>query len=91
MKELTRAEAAAIASEYLKTIGDEFVLLDHQTMERDFGWVFFYDSEAHLRSGAIRDAVAGNAPFVVMRATGEVRVTDTVHPLDYYLEQYAAN
>jgi hypothetical protein len=53
--------------------GFELVLLDESTMERDFGWVFFYDSKSHAETGEIGYAVAGNAPIVVTRAEGTDR------------------
>ena len=54
---ITREQATRIASE---EIGAAFALLDEHTTERPYGWIFFYDSVAHIRSGEDRDLVAGN-------------------------------
>jgi hypothetical protein len=63
------------------------VLLDEQTLEEEFGWVFFYQSSAFIRSGRTADMFAGNAPIAVSRVSGEVRVTGTSHPIEHYLEE----
>jgi Immunity protein 35 len=38
--------------------------------ERPASWVVHYDSEAHQKSRRFLDAIAGNVPFVVLKATG---------------------
>jgi len=62
---MTKSEARQIAQDYVKAMeagaGLEFVLLDEQTIEREFGWVFFYDSKQHQATGDFRDVIAGNA------------------------------
>jgi hypothetical protein len=67
--------------------GETFVLLDENTREESFGWVFFYQSKAFLRSGDFRDQLVGNAPFVILRDSGERLGTGTARPLDHYLDK----
>ena len=66
----------------------EFVVMDENTIEKEWGWVFFYNSERYLKTGAISHALAGNAPFIVNRHTGEIRVTGTALPIERYIEEY---
>lgn len=56
--------------------------------EHDFGWVYFYDSSAHVESGRASDALVGNAPLIVDRVDGRLYITGTAHPIDYYLQEY---
>lgn len=90
---MTRVEAERIAREYLRTQeaegAPELVLLVNETLERSFGWVFFYDSRSHHETGNIQDAIAGNAPIVVTKADGRIHVTGTAYPLEHYLRQYS--
>ena len=53
------------------------------TVERDFGWVFFWGPEDESVP------VAGNAPIIVDRKNDSVHVTGTAYPLGQYLESYA--
>ena len=53
------------------------------TLERDFGWVFFYGPDD------MSILIAGNAPIIVDRTSGSVHVTGTAPPLEQYLETYA--
>lgn len=66
----------------------DLVVIDGCTIERDRGWVFFYTSDRYLKTGDIRYALAGNAPYIVNRHTGEVCVTGTAQPIQYYIAQY---
>jgi hypothetical protein len=79
--------ALAYVSEMSTAAGQDFVLLEDLTREESFGWVFFWQSEAFVRSGDFRDQLGGNAPFVILRASGERRSTGTAHPVDHYLDE----
>jgi hypothetical protein len=43
------------------------VLLRDATRAGRRGWVFFWDSSAHQKSGLFSDALGGNSPIVVLR------------------------
>ena len=89
---MTKGEARQIALDFVKAreadAGCELVLVDSRTIERNFGWVFFYQSKRHIETGNISDALAGNAPVVVTRADGRVRETGTAHGIEYYLRKF---
>jgi len=90
--EMTKDEARELAVRYVKSreseAGCDLVLLDNKTIERSFGWVFFYDSKEHAETGDFRYALAGNAPVVVTCADGAVHETGTALPLERYLERF---
>ena len=79
--------ATKIAEEYLSRLNKAseltVVLAKEKTIEREFGWVFFYgpDDRSIL--------VAGNAAFIVDRKDGSIHVTGTAFPVEQYLESYA--
>jgi hypothetical protein len=64
------------------------VILDEATIERDFGWVFFYDSSRHIETGDLSDAPAGNAPIIVNKRDGSLHVTGTYKPVLEFIEAY---
>jgi hypothetical protein len=66
----------------------EVKLREHETLEKPFGWVFFFNSTAFIKSGDIRDAVAGNAPFIIDSNDGSIHETGTALPIECYLENY---
>ena len=84
---MDRTAAKQIAAEYVRRLGQEcrldLALDEAATQEREFGWVFFYDS---LR---LDDRLAGNAPFIVDRTDGSIHVTGTALPLEDYLAAFA--
>ena len=71
-----------------KINNSEFLILDENTIEKDWGWVFFYQSSEYLKSGNISDCLAGNAPYIINRYTGEIIETGTARSIDYYIEEY---
>ena len=67
---------------------DGWVILDDHTIERHWGWVFFYDSRKYRETGGVQFAVAGNAPFFVRRENGAVFVAGTAYPLEVYIDDF---
>jgi len=90
---MDRDDARRIAVRYVeetsKRGGVDLEIVDSSTREEEFGWVFFYDSSAYLRSGLLSDAIAGNAPIIVDRSDGSVHETGTALSVDHYLAEYA--
>jgi hypothetical protein len=66
----------------------ELCILDDRTRELDFGWVFCYTSKLFRDTGDFQYALAGNAPLIVDRRDGTLRVTGTTLPLEHYIERY---
>jgi hypothetical protein len=73
----------------LRSGPEEIVILDEHTIERPWGWVFFYTTSGS-RDGDIRYAVGGNAPYIVNRFDGSLVVTGTAAPIEHYIEEYEA-
>ncbi|MEP7364165.1 MAG: hypothetical protein ABI972_12990 [Acidobacteriota bacterium] len=78
-RHIARGEVADRSGE----AGLEAVLLEDLTLERDFGWVFFYGPKD------ISLTIAGNAPFIVDRSDGSIHTTGTAYPTKLYLDSYA--
>jgi hypothetical protein len=67
---------------------DEMIILDAQTIEKPWGWVFFYTSRKWHETRDIRYAIAGNAPIIVERQTGNLISTGTAMATEKYIENY---
>lgn len=68
--------------------GDSLLILDDQTLEKPWGWVFFYTSKRYHETRDILHALAGNAPYFVERATGRLLSAGTAFPIDAYIARY---
>jgi hypothetical protein len=86
---LTYADAKRLAETYvdISTRGKGTI---SGVTAKPCGWVFFYNSREYLETGNPRSCYAGNAPFIVDRIDGELRVTGTAEPLEVYLAAYEA-
>lgn len=68
----------------------ECVVLEDETIEKSWGWVFFYQSKAYVESGDELDMLAGNAPIIVNKYTGTLMHAGTAHDIAYYVQEYEA-
>ena len=64
------------------------VILKAETLEYSWGWVVFYQSKKYIETNDIRYALAGNAPYIVNRQTGEIELTGTALPVEEYIREY---
>ena len=68
--------------------GPPMVVLDAATVERDYGWVFYYTTRRHKESGALEDYVPGNAPILVTRHDGALHPMGLTRTVEQYLADY---
>jgi hypothetical protein len=66
----------------------ELVIIDDETIEKEYGWVFFYQTKEYLKTGNIVDSLVGNAPYIVNKYTGELIETGTANPIEEYIAEY---
>ena len=69
-------------------LGDELVLVEDDTLEREWGWVFFFASRLWLETGDPVLEHHGAGPLIVNRYAGTVHATGTDHPSEYYVTRY---
>jgi len=68
--------------------GIECALIKPKTIERKWGWVFFYQSTDYIKSGDFRDMLGGNAPIIVNKLTGKLIHTGTAYEILHYIKEY---
>ena len=66
----------------------QFVICDEYTIERPFGWVFFWNSKEYLETQDPGQQLGGNAPLIVDRRDGAIHVTGTARSIEEYIESY---
>jgi hypothetical protein len=88
---LTKSEALELVSQKLQkmtTPDDPFVVVDAGTIEKPFGWVFFYNSKRYLETEDYRYALAGNGPVIVNKHDGAIEFFGTVKPPAEFIAEY---
>jgi len=68
---------------------DQPVILDHATIERDFGWMFFWQSQRAMDGERSRRLI-GNGPIIVNCFDGSTCRCGTGCASEFYLDRYAA-
>lgn len=64
------------------------VVLEECTIEKEWGWIFFYQSSEYLETGDASSQLAGNAPYIVNKQSGELHETGTAFPVEDYIDEY---
>ena len=90
---LTKSEARARIEQELSKIDSDadLVVLDELTREYEWGWIFFYQSRQYVETGDTSSMVAGNAPLIVNRSSGQVSITGTARSIEEYVRDYEAD
>ncbi len=86
---ITKDQAHKIAETAIATISREhhFVILEDKTLEKRFGWVFFYTTAEYVKTGNIKDVIPGNGPLVVKK-TGSSEFLSSSFPPEKAIEMY---
>ena len=71
-----------------KRLKIELMLIESATMEKTYGWIFFYNSRQYIEEGNMSLALAGNTPLIVERRSGKLTVTGTARSIEYYSDLY---
>ncbi|WKD48967.1 YrhB domain-containing protein [Microbulbifer spongiae] len=92
---MNREEAQKLVESEISRLQNQYdpiecIVLEDETIEKDWGWVFFYQSKDYLESGDFRDMLCGNAPYIVNRHTGALTETGTAHNIEHYINEYEA-
>ncbi|WP_271593523.1 YrhB domain-containing protein [Bradyrhizobium sp. CCBAU 65884] len=82
-------KAAALAGAWVDILCEgQARIMREATIAKPYGWIFFYQSNQYLDADDGSAVLVGNAPLIVDRNTGELRVTGTARPLEHYLAEY---
>lgn len=69
-----------------KEIQVEFVISD--VIEKDFGWVFLFDTQSSVEAGNSSADLGGKLPLIFDKSDGLVYTSESTGSLDTYIEQY---
>ncbi|EIG2129134.1 YrhB family protein [Escherichia coli] len=79
-------EAFAKANHYLDDADLPVVITLHGRFSQ--GWYFCFESQEFLETGYEAARLAGNAPFIIDKDSGEIHSLGTAKPLEEYLQDY---
>ena len=85
---LSYAKARKLAETWIELVTDSACEIS-RVEDKPYGWVFYYRSKDHDPND-VSTQLAGNAPFIIDRIDGELRVTGTAHPAEHYIKEYEA-
>jgi hypothetical protein len=69
-------------------INDPWIIQDSSTIEKEYGWIFFYSTERFVKTGNYLYALAGNGPIIVNKNAASVDVFRSIPPLPTLIAEY---
>jgi Immunity protein 35 len=69
-RETAEKKAAELINADYHAEDDELVIVSEETIEKDYGWIFFYQSRKYLETGEFGYILAGNGPVAFEKASG---------------------
>jgi hypothetical protein len=73
---ITFQEARQIAeveiNKYQTLNNDSLIIVDDQTIEKEYAWIFPYTSKKYLETNDINYAIGGNGPLFISKLDGQV-------------------
>ena len=89
---MTKEQAQEAVATELRTRcqipGDSFVIVEGLTIEKAFGWVFFYDSKKYLETRNINEAIAGNGPVFVNKHDGTIEFCGSYKSVQDFVSEF---
>lgn len=82
---ISRQQAEELVIRHLDNVGRDVpggvALMAENTIEKAYGWIFFYNSKRFLETGDPLEALGGNSPILVESATGRITLLGTATPV----------
>jgi hypothetical protein len=64
------------------------MVIDKNTIEKPFGWVFFVDTKKFLDTGNSDFRIVGNGPIIVNKHTGAVKSCASYKTVEESIKEY---
>ena len=77
-------------SYHMRERGDNLVIIESSIIEKDYGWVFFYNSKKFVETNNSRHFLVGNGPIVVEKADGSIHKLGTAGGAQHQIKLYEA-
>ena len=88
MIDFEAAKQIALTEINSKYTGDLAPLVIAGTIEKTYGWIFFYVTQKYVETGEFQYALAGNGPLVVEKQDGAVYRLGTSRPVEENIREF---
>lgn len=89
---LTEQEMLNTAINHIKEIQKgtnlDLVIIEESIIIKSYGSIFFYTNKKYYETQEIKYAIAGNAPFLVEKKTGNIITFGTAYDEEFYIREY---
>ena len=75
-------------NEAMTTPDEPLVIVYSHTIEKPYGWIFFYNSKKFVETGIFSYTLAGNGPVIVNKYDGAVHFFGSGRPIEDWIAEY---
>jgi len=86
--EEARAAVLERAQRRCAGIPEEIVINDAHTIEKPYGWIFYYNTRRYYETGDIMYKILGRGPVIVIAATGEIIEKGSAYPSEVIIRMF---
>jgi Immunity protein 35 len=83
-----RQIAEAEINKYQTLDDDSLIIIDDQTIEKDYAWIFPYTSKKYWETTDINYAIGGNGPIFISKLDGQISNYRTGLSIEEMIDEY---
>ena len=87
-KETARSIAQSHITSHYQAPGDEIIIIDDKTIERDWGWIFFYQGKNWLKTNDKRYKILGLYPIVIEKKDSSLHYLNGGKSIEECIKEY---
>ncbi len=79
----------AFINDTFRLVGEPLVIIERETIEKEYGWIFFYNTKSFVEQGDVSNALAGNSPLVCEKRDASIHfLGSTALPTETLIKAY---
>jgi hypothetical protein len=86
--QLARQIAEAEINKHQPLDDDSLIIIDDQTIEKDYAWIFPYTSKKYWETNDINYAIGGNGPLFISKLDGQISTYRTGLSIEEMIGEY---
>lgn len=93
---MNKSDAVLLINNFLKNLevgisDDSYVIVDEMTLEKCYGWVFWFNSKKYIETGNFIYSLGGNGPLVVLKDAGRIYQLSSAISSDLAIMEFEKN
>jgi hypothetical protein len=89
---IDKETARKLAYKYLNStnphVKDEIIIRDEYTIEKEYGWIFRYNTKTYIETGDYGKSLIGGGPLIVEKSDGSLEMLGSAYSPEDQIRWY---